>query len=418
MEKSVMNQLCIEGMAVDGETAWFAAATFNGFFRMDFKDYSVEYIAMFSDEPVRKPGLYSVCCIYGDEVLFIPFFAHNLYIYNVVSHKTDKYVIDVPKWRGDNWGFYVYCQKNEYVYMVSCRQFYIVRFNMITKEIKVYDKWYGEFQKRYPFINYPWVISSEICEYDDKIYIPCYANNVIIVFDILEDRISFAEINNDIRGICTICRAENYFVISTVNGEFFRGDLQKDRNVWFRYISVVKGRFCKSFYENGEVCFFPENAGNIYKLNLSNGKLEKMLKNEIVIDETKQNAVSSYYLIYNSYQCFMLEKIRPDRYVCMLCNGNLYEIAGGEIREIGKIYCSQGIEPLKVMEGEQDTKTYTEIDGSMNIHKGDILGNSLYAFCEYTNVYDRKGQNRGKEPFRYGGCGIETDQRRVKNAKN
>ena len=64
---------------------WFSNNTFNGLFRMNVSNYSIEFIDFFPELPMLNKGSHKRCFSYQDTLIFIPAFSDDIYIYHIAD---------------------------------------------------------------------------------------------------------------------------------------------------------------------------------------------------------------------------------------------------------------------------------------------------------------------------------------------
>ena len=74
---------------VDENTAYFAAADFNGLFKLDLTTGNSRYIGLFPQEDILKNRLYFSAVSCGNKVIFAPNTANNIAVFDVETKKID-----------------------------------------------------------------------------------------------------------------------------------------------------------------------------------------------------------------------------------------------------------------------------------------------------------------------------------------
>lgn len=390
VEKSGWNILCAEGLASDGNELWFSNSTYNGLFRMDMNFKNIVYVGQFQEEP-QMCNLHSNCYIYREHILFVPFNAKSVCVYDMTHNQWSYY----PIYTKDKKLFKACCiswQNQQYVYMLSSRLPVIVRFDLQNMDVCLYENWYYEFLNQFPDEKYSNMFWWEVWHEGQELYIPYMRGNVVYKVNLTNEDPETIFVNNNIRGIMTICKYNSEFFISTTEGEIYKGDFKEKENQLV-YVGKIKGKACKSLRIKESVWFMPmekpyisfctceENAVYDYKLNRNFKELEKCLHS---------------YHIYDENLCYFVHKETANTYYVQLFDGYVYKINQEGFDEETRLVLDKKNYLSCMSDSLKKRHVFFEDAQYRQSAEKNILGNSLASFLERVKYAGSNRMHREK----------------------
>lgn len=287
---------------IDNEI-WFAANNINGLFKRNLTTGEVELLGMFPDEKLDGKFLYSCINRYKDELIFTPFQAKNICVYNMNERKFHVLKLPAGK-RGENYSkFYTSIQEDKMIYMLPCRCEAVVRYNAQEREIQVYDsvfKHLGEYTK---YFGHPYAFKGT-CKVGTKIYIASYSTNVIEEFDIVTEKATFFMVPECDLGITHLLYEEGKFWIIGCNGNLVIWDRKEFEIIRIDEAGGSLPKFYDVKYIKGKIYFTGTYSKKIYEYDIAHRRT-----NYILLEMTHEKKFSDFYgdscsLIKMSDNCF------------------------------------------------------------------------------------------------------------------
>lgn len=169
---------------------WFSSGDYNGLYRYNLCNKSIERVMEFPNEKKSQGYLYYKVCKYQNKLIFIPCFANAISIYDIEDKKLEQ--IEIPylgqphKVHQDFMEGTVY---QDSLYIIGYAYPGIIKVNLETYEIKkIYEIQEGTVNPESVFFG------SKIDVEDNLLYIPCCYKNAVLVYDMNLDKVSY--INN------------------------------------------------------------------------------------------------------------------------------------------------------------------------------------------------------------------------------
>lgn len=284
---------------IDNEI-WFAADNINGLFKRNLITGEVELLGMFPGEKLDGKFLYSCIDRYQDELIFTPFQAKNICVYNMKERKFHVLQLSASK-KGENYSkFYTSVQEDNMIYMLPCRFEAVIRYNVQEREIKVYDSIFKHLGKFTKYFGHPYAFKGA-CKVGTKIYIASYSTNVIEEFDIVTEKATFFMVPECDLGITHLLYEEGKFWIIGCNGNLIIWDRKKFETI---RIDDGGGKFYDVKYIKGKIYLTGIYSKKIYVYDIVHRRV-----NYILLEVMHEKRFSDFYgdscsLIKMSDNCF------------------------------------------------------------------------------------------------------------------
>lgn len=194
---------------------WFAAININGLYKMNCLTKEIEFCCFFPNANYDQTFLYSKVFCYENKLIFIPFQANCVSIYDIENKRM--HFVQIPYTNNHSYSLFLTALQDKYIiYMIPCRYKKMVKFNLINNHMECIDVIadYRKFQwKR----ELPLVIKGA-CKIKDYLYLGCYSSNFIERFTIETGKIEYYNISANIGGISHLIPQEEALWIIGNNG--------------------------------------------------------------------------------------------------------------------------------------------------------------------------------------------------------
>lgn len=181
---------------VDGNVLWTSSNFFNGLFKIDLLTGMSEFIAKFPGEE-EKDYLYIDIVRNGGKVYFIPYNANSVMEFDIKDHFMKRYPLCIPgRKQQKEFKFFKGILEKDNIWLISQSCNIFVKFNLITKKMGVFNKWYLKnrdlFKRRDSFV-------SEAIQVEDCIWCISGMNNLMMKFSLLNYETVFYKIGSENR---------------------------------------------------------------------------------------------------------------------------------------------------------------------------------------------------------------------------
>jgi hypothetical protein len=259
-----------------GDDIWFSATNYNGLYRYNLKDTSIERVVTFPNEEMWQMGLHNTICLYHDSIVFVPHWAERVSIYNTKNGLLRQ--IEVPDLGSRVCSapdFLCGVVYHEMLYMVGYKYSGIVKVDLKTGEFRtIYeaDEWINIFVEEY---------FGEVAVEDNYMYIPCQFQNSILILDMKHDTAEKKSIGKDSNRYCRIVKdGKNVYLIDKNTSNFITWNVDDDSwretEVQFKnpgtnaYINYSKEHIWVISVLSGEVCIIDKGTGKRRNIFLNN----------------------------------------------------------------------------------------------------------------------------------------------------
>lgn len=269
-----------EDFAFDGEFLWFADINRNGLYRMDIQTKETEFIAKFPGEADEEKRLYISCTLQEDNIVFAPFNANNVAIYNIKTKTFSSMMtnnqlqksVQAEKYAG------VIAYKNN-IFMLPCFSPSIACFSLNDFSFHLETGWINEEWKKLK-VNSDDIFYRRYLVIENRyLLIPLYNTNAVLEFDMETGMANLNAVGREGNSYSGICYdGSNYWLSPRHYGSVIRWD--RINNTYIEYddfpIEYKKCNFSFNdiVYCSGYVWMVPLNANIVIKINPRTGKME------------------------------------------------------------------------------------------------------------------------------------------------
>lgn len=205
---------------------WYASCGFNGLFCADLNDRISKFIGYFPNEVIESSyDLFGGVCKYSDNLVFAPYRAENIAVYDITANEFKTYKI--PEFEQDGQhgfeckfrGLTVY---DDDIFFLGVMYPVIMQFNITTGKIKLHFKWYDVF-KKYGECSQTYMFDQHILRQGDCFIVSSRQNNVLMRYNMKNNQAEFIPIGSkDAKYGALAYGAGYYWLIHTFQNELFR----------------------------------------------------------------------------------------------------------------------------------------------------------------------------------------------------
>lgn len=227
--------LWCDKMVCDGEGAWLTGAKLNALFYLDFNTKVCEFIDCFPDEPIMDYRVNSGCMKIENELYFFPDRGEYVCIYNIISNKFSKIILNNPKKLRILIGMVFHC--NDCIYAFSNGLEQIIEISVSQKRVIDTYSISGYIQE-----SGITRISSEGCIVHENIYFTIPEKNLVCEFSTKTKKILDFNFNRNIMPQ-TICYDGKNFWMTGKTKEIVRWNEERNEVVSVHSIPDFVGWF-------------------------------------------------------------------------------------------------------------------------------------------------------------------------------
>lgn len=122
------------------DNLYFSNSDLNGLYRMNLSTKECKFVAFFPHEPIIKDRLYFHASCYMDQIVFSPFYAHHIAVFDLKTEEFKTYSVPKTYWGGSKSCEYMAVTVyGKYAYFYG-RKATILRFNLENGEMKYWDE--------------------------------------------------------------------------------------------------------------------------------------------------------------------------------------------------------------------------------------------------------------------------------------
>lgn len=250
-----------QDFAIIGSKIWFSSSVMNGIFCADMDGGYAKYIAIFPGDSLFQRILYTDVYAYGDELIFIPYMAEKISVYNMSS---DSFIqLEAPNSRSQRQGrAYISTQWKNKILLFHDYMSELVILNTddysmrkiclpITKEIF-----------RFARIN---------CIVNNCAYV--VASNILIIVQLDDDKIAVREIApKEVQLVGIKYDGQQFWVIDRKNQLYKFQTIEKKIQKVLKFLQISEDqtffRFRDIIISDDESFFFAQEVNNIIRLDL------------------------------------------------------------------------------------------------------------------------------------------------------
>jgi len=305
-----------------GDKLYFANCDLNGLYKVDLETKECKFVSFFPDEPIIQDRLYLYACCNNEQIVFSPFFASHIAIFNVRTEEFKTY--NVPKkywWSDEQCRFLAVEIYGQYAYFYGLRTT-ILRLNLINGEMKFWDA----VRLGIDTIS-DGSFGLQIRRKGNYIYNVVYQDNKLFRFSILTEKMNCFSIELPDEQLICVETCGNKLCIITDKNIWNWSDGKLEMNISFE---DKTDRAVASFYGNEH--FFISKANNyeieiistqekcMKRVAFRDGMKTKMVydldNRAICIGEYKGNIIC--YSTYNNALYILDENYKVSKKICMI----------------------------------------------------------------------------------------------------
>lgn len=359
MEEWGLKHLCCYDVAYDNKCLWFFNVTYPAIFKIDLDTQKINLIHLFECHYWDIFYHYSQCVVFENDIFFIPYNSKSgICVYNKEKN-TVNFLPFATDYLKDSF-FYMTKRNGHYLYIAgrsSCaKSVVIIRFDMKLKEINVLSRLNEQLCNKYSGLKYSFW--TEIYLYENNLYIPCVGTASILRCDIDKEYVSDIKIDEKLKGIYTICKNNENFYISTLDGDIYYSDsINSDK---WSYIGYVAGGVCRSICVENTIYFLPMKADQIYYLTSGDMVLKKVSDCIVREDDIPDQILKNCYYYAGYSKTFAIEKDEDNCIYVVLADGYLYRIQNGNVMKKMELAYGTEREIFQMMFSESKTETVSK----------------------------------------------------------
>jgi len=274
-----IRQLFIVSLCFSDEYIWFTARYFNGFFKLDKKDYSLEWMGAFPGEKNFESyldSLYKKLIEINGVLYFLPFSAKEM-----ASYSIDSGMLEKIKLEGDfSEAFFNAFAYKDFIFLTPYSYPAIVKFNTKTKEVSYYKDYVDKIKNKTSEMKngsfmYPEVVGQYI-------WLASSSSNIVVSFDMEACVSTIYEVGKNTYKYMGICFDSENFWLSpytktntpVVKWNPTQGVLKEFPEIYEFEDTVLSSNkdplqsWHRAFYVNGYIYMMPTYAKHAIKINV------------------------------------------------------------------------------------------------------------------------------------------------------
>lgn len=254
---------------------WFSAANRNGLFKYNYDLKKLECVGIFKGEKINAQFLHSEIKKYKNKLIFIPFQANYIDIYDIENDTFE--IIEIPLTdRGQKYSkFYKAIQEEHIIYFIPCRYGVLVEYNAKINKAYIIEE---------PFENnrsYPISIKAG-CKVEEHIYIASFTTGVIEEFNLVTKEKKQYYINYCKNGISNMEYHKGCFWIANNDGDLiiWYKDTQKTEMINVCNKAQVPHAIYEILCNEDKVYLASSTDKKIFKYDISQRRIETVYLEE------------------------------------------------------------------------------------------------------------------------------------------
>lgn len=199
-------------IAFDGEYGWFCDVYTNTLCRINTDTASITIEAMIPFDRNNRPFQYGFIAKVGGILVLAPRSSFAVLLYDIMD-KTFRRIELETKTIDKVEAYNLFCGVKIYgsnVYLIPGRFPGIVRLNLVSMEVTYLNDWYEPLKKKIHGFDSKRVMFARCnCRVGNKLYLPCWQGNIVMVFDLERESCSFLELSTYNGNLSSICIIDN-----------------------------------------------------------------------------------------------------------------------------------------------------------------------------------------------------------------
>lgn len=270
--------LIFETIAVKDNIGYGSDYNRNGLFQVDLTTGQSEYIGVFESELMNRQRLHCSALYIDDRIYFIPGSGNYIDIFYPDSNEQETVEIPLPKYKqysfyDSQYKFVTAIKRGNVLWLIPVTYPGVVKFDILTKEITVYNDWLED--DEYMFRNGIYIEGNSFVVANGK-------NNTVLIFDMEKEFGKIEHIGEHNNGMMSVCKlGDELWFAPRLHGAIMKRNCTTGKIDEFEDFpqEFISGRlvFTGNYTYNEKVIFVPLLSN--YALVYENG--------EIKIDNTK-----------------------------------------------------------------------------------------------------------------------------------
>lgn len=305
MNNMLIEQIGIlEAMILIDGFIWCVAGNFNVLLKINVNTGKINYIAEIPEEKICKQRLYSDIQQYRHKLIFVPMAADNITIYDMQSEKFTKIKLKKPTKKNslykEDYKFSkcVIYNSNAYLFNVSYPA--IIKLNLDNYTIDYIDEWINCFNLSKK--NKEKVYFRNIYREQDCIYLASCCGNIVIKFELENEKISVHKVGKDSEIFSDIVVDENRAYISLLSENKV---IVFNKKNWTEIGRIILEKGMSVSIEmkkwNNKIFYFPLHMTEILVIE------NETVKNKIILHED-YNQCNVFKVINNQEKCYFISE--------------------------------------------------------------------------------------------------------------
>lgn len=310
---------CVDMVKKD-DKIWFSAREINGLYSVREDGTGLEYHGSFPNEPEWQTYLHGTCILYGEKIIFTPYYAGRIGMYDISQNEFQELI---PENNICLSGYLSAVLYKSYLILLPEQKSndVIVKIDLEKKNVKCIKNWEKEFE----LDSQEGMLFREYCIVDDKIYAPIIsAYGQIMEYDLRTDSVSSVQVG-DKQQYQAICYDGKDFYLCMQRGNIL---VRWNRELGKKQQYIIDGQeetmIMSCIYKNGRVFLFTMNGGRsklqdkIISVDIESGRVEKVLQTD------RKHEINLWPGKFGSVFAVLEEKEKLFIFNCG--NGSLYEL--------------------------------------------------------------------------------------------
>lgn len=263
---------------------WFSSNNGNGIFRADINFNEIRLENVFEEEYKTKEFPYSKILSYKEKLIFVPFQAKKIAVYNCNGNKVD--YVELENTEKVYSLFYTAIQVGECIYMIPCRYNKMIKYNVENDEVQYIDI-FGPINDLIQQSKEPYIFKAA-CVLNETLFVATYTDNYIIMYNMLTGNIKLEKIPFEEKGISHLAEKEGVLYAFSRYGMLCRWDLNSD----IKSIKMIEegNEYQQTFFDakvyKNYIFLTGVTSGKLYVYDIKKQSVENIV---IVKKENKEN---------------------------------------------------------------------------------------------------------------------------------
>lgn len=304
------------------QTMIFSSSLFNGIFRMDLNNKTVQTIGMIQGEKIFQGSLYGSIVACGKWLFLVPLAAREIAVLERESGRCVR-KIRLPGNAEIGWKFAAGVVYGDDVILIPARYPYFLSIDIVDLSVKVLQDWTVYLAARCALDEQKQLSAFTVGRLADTLYLQVLDTDFLLKFDMKSKRIIGVIDLPEAHYAYAICDERNIYVVPSRHGEILCIGMEDDR-IKMTYPMPIKVDENMEGYVSIHgriVCerliLFPQMAAEIGVVDLKTGKTGHM-PFDYPMERNKKNIVQKVEMIDDQYCIALVCYEDKKRYGCFL----------------------------------------------------------------------------------------------------